>query len=67
MIVEAIKRQASILSLGKTKQTNKKTAGLYGERTFFISSQPLYHPGATILYHPLLVIATLLKSPLGQI
>lgn len=43
-----------------------KKPGLYGERTFFISSLLLYCPGAFILHLPLLVIAVLSKSPVGQ-
>lgn len=43
MIVTAIKMQANIISLGKK-------AGLYGERTFFISSHTLYGPRTTIMY-----------------
>jgi len=46
MTVEAIKMQATIISSGK------KT-GLYGERTFFISSLLVYCPGAIILPLPL--------------
>lgn len=43
-----------------------KKTGLYGERTFFISSLLLYCPGAFILHLPFLVIAALSKSPVGQ-